>query len=129
MAQLPVAGAEHADTGERMSVSQQTNDEPESAEFQLPLLGLYADLELGHGSVSLPDEFLRCPAILQLAVIRDWQSGLKTHRLRALRQMMNEMAGTRPELSMAERQAHVDKACASLGIDAAADLEWLARPS
>ena len=45
-------------------------------EFQLPLPGLFADLELGRGSVLLGDDFLHCPSLVKLQLLRDWQRSL-----------------------------------------------------
>ncbi len=75
-----------------MAAPQQHDEDVDSAEFQLPLLGLYADLELGRGSVSLPDEFTQAPASVQLALIDDWQRGLAQLRLR-----LQHPPGTAPQ--------------------------------
>lgn len=52
-------------------------DEGDDTPFALPLLGLYADLELGHGAIHLPDEFHAAPRAVQLRVLEDWLKGLQ----------------------------------------------------
>lgn len=51
-------------------------DRDEDDAFQLPMLGLYADLEAGCGSVLLPDEFHQAEPALQRRILADWQRGL-----------------------------------------------------
>jgi hypothetical protein len=65
-------------------------------ELQLPLPGLFADLELGRGSVRLPDEFLHCSGPLQLQIIDDWQQALSRYRCNALRLLQERLAATAP---------------------------------
>ena len=51
-------------------------------EFQLPLPGLYGDLELGRGSVQLDDEFQHCASLVKLQLLRDWQRSLAATGIR-----------------------------------------------
>ncbi len=99
-------------------------DEPpleacESDDFQLPILGFFADLETGCASVALTDEFAGCPAALQLTMIRDWQRGLKAWHLRALSQWMCELAVANPDLPAAALRARLAQACQAIGVDVA----------
>jgi len=64
--------------------------EPDDEELQLPVHGLFADLELGRGSVLLPDEFLQCSGLLQLQIIDQWQQSLARCRNNALRLLWQE---------------------------------------
>jgi len=105
----------------RNSHGKDSDEERESAEFQLPLLGLYADLELGCGSVHLPDEFNACSSALRIEVINDWLRGLEECRQRALVQLYQQLAVGRDELSPPERLLRFRATCVSLGIDVPAD--------
>lgn len=40
--------------------------------FHLPVLALYADLEVGSGSVCLPDDFHALAPAIQAGVLDDW---------------------------------------------------------
>lgn len=63
------------------------HDDPRSGgdeSFHLPVLGLYADMEAGCGSVCLPDAFQAIPAALQAGILDDW--------LRALSEVRNRLA-------------------------------------
>jgi len=56
------------------------DDDPDEAPFHLPMLGLYADLEAGSGSVQLPDEFFRLSPALRQRILDDWLRGLQALR-------------------------------------------------
>ena len=90
-------------------------------EFQLPLAGLYADLELGTGSVRLPDDFAQRPALVQLKVIGHWQHSLTRYRQQALRRFAHELSRGAPELDEAGRMDLLRTTCASLRIDLPGD--------
>lgn len=51
-------------------------EDDEDTGLQLPLLGLYADLEAGRGAVLLPDEFHQAEPMVQWRILADWQRGL-----------------------------------------------------
>jgi len=89
----------------------------DDATLQLPLLGLYADLELGVGSVSLPDEFEAIDPARRLAILRDWTRGLERARARALRDWFDALARSAPALSPAAQRARFEQACAEWGIE------------
>lgn len=86
-------------------------------EFQLPVAGLFADFELGTGSVCLPDEFTHGPALVQLKVIGHWQHALARYRQRALRRFAGELTRGAPDLDDAARTALLRSTCESLRID------------
>lgn len=86
-------------------------------EFQLPLPGLYADLELGAGSLRLPDEFLAQSGLVQIKLLAAWQRSLIRYRRAALERLADELTRGSPGLSESERQALLRRACASLHLD------------
>jgi hypothetical protein len=75
----------------------------DSEEFQLPLHGLFGDLELGRGSILLADEFQRCPSLVKLQLLRDWQRSLTRYRQEAMTQFARELTGGAPSLPSSER--------------------------
>ncbi|HSI60294.1 MAG TPA: hypothetical protein VLA16_22235 [Ideonella sp.] len=52
----------------------------EDTPFHLPMLGLYADLELGSGAVQLPDEFMQADPEIRRRILDDWLRGLTALR-------------------------------------------------
>ncbi|MDH5540904.1 MAG: hypothetical protein OEY03_15985 [Rhizobacter sp.] len=104
-----------------MSAPPAPRDISEPDSFQLPLLGLYADLEMGCGSVHLADELLRCSPAVQLEILSDWQRDLSGHRWRALHALHAELARAHPELPPAQQTALFHSTCRSLGIEVPAD--------
>jgi hypothetical protein len=90
-------------------------------EFQLPVHGLFADLELGRGSVHLSDEFRDSGSLVKLQILRDWQRSLGRFRREAIRQFADELSRGRPEMDLVQRQALVRSAFASLQIEFPAD--------
>ena len=101
------------------AIRQGTSD---AEEFQLPMSGLFADLELGRGCVQLPDEFHDSPSLVKLQILRDWQHSLACIRRDAIRQFADELSSGRPEMDPAQRQALVRATCASLHIEMPAEL-------
>ncbi len=99
----------------------------EPGEFQLPLLGLYADLEMGRGSVLLPDEFMRCSSAVRLEVIDAWQRALGRYRHDALLRLHQELSASQPHLAAAQQLALLRSTCQSLGVEVPAD--WPAAPA
>jgi hypothetical protein len=86
-------------------------------EFQLPVTGLFADLELGRGSVLLNDEFLHCPSLVKLQLLRDWQRSLARYRNDAMAQFAHELTGGSPGLAPTERLALLRSTCENLRIE------------
>lgn len=86
-------------------------------EFQLPLPGLFADLELGRGSVLLNDEFQHCPSLVKLQLLRDWQRSLACYRHEAMTQFAHELTGGSPGLDPSERLALLRSTCENLRIE------------
>ena len=86
-------------------------------EFQLPLPGLFADLELGRGSVLLGDDFLQCSSLAKLQLLRDWQKALAGYRHQAMKQFAHELTGGSPGMASDDRMALIRSTCESLHID------------
>jgi hypothetical protein len=89
----------------------------DTEEFQLPLHGLFGDLELGRGSLLLADEFQRCPSLVKLQLLRDWQRSLARYRHDAMKQFASELTGVAPGLVASERVALVRSTCETLRIE------------
>jgi hypothetical protein len=86
-------------------------------EFQMPLPGLFGDLELGRGSLLLADDFQACPSLVKLQLLRDWQRSLARYRQDAMRQFAAELTGVAPGLAASERVALVRSTCETLRIE------------
>jgi hypothetical protein len=97
--------------------------EPESGDLQLPMQGLYADLEAGRGSVRLSDEFEACSGALQIEILDAWLAGLMTCRRRALQRLYDQLCGGLSELSRPERLLRFRSTCEAMGIELPADFE------
>jgi hypothetical protein len=98
-------------------------------EFQLPLPGLFGDLELGRGSVLLNEEFLRSPSLVKLQLLRDWQRSLAAYRHEALTQFARELTGGSPGLPASERLALLRSTCESLRIEVPSGFDALTTES
>ena len=98
-------------------------------EFQLPLLGLFADLELGRGSVLLGDDFLHCSSLTKLQLLRDWQRALAAYRDLAMKQFALELTGGSPELAADERVALFRSTCENLRIEVPSGFDALTTES
>ena len=96
------------------------SDATQSA-FQLPLCGLFADLEDGRGAVRPSDDFHARPALTQLGIIHDWEQDLRTAKLRALVQLYRETSDSSPSASVPEKLRTFDAVCTSLGISCPLD--------
>jgi hypothetical protein len=94
-------------------------------EFQLPLPGLYGDLELGRGSVLLDDDFLHSPSLVKLQLLRDWQRSLASYRNEALTQFARELTGGLSDLAASERMALLRSTCANLRIEVPSSFDAL----
>jgi hypothetical protein len=86
-------------------------------EFQMPLPGLFGDLELGRGSVMLADDFRQCPSLVKLQLLRDWQRSLARYRHDAMKQFAAELTGVAPGLAASERAALLRSTCETLRIE------------
>ena len=101
--------------GRAKPIRRQGTSDPD--EFQMPLSGLYADLELGRGSIRLTDDVLACPSLVKLELIRDWQRSLAQYRHEAMTQFARELTGGASGMAAGERMALFRSACETLQID------------
>jgi hypothetical protein len=99
------------------SVPSRITGTTDADEFQLPLSGLYADLELGRGSIRLTDDFLDCPSLMKLELIRDWQRSLAGYRQETMQQFAAELTGVAARLGTSECVALLRSTCETLRID------------
>ncbi len=95
----------------------------ESPDLQLPVQGLYADLEAGRGSVRLSDDFARCSNAVQVEVLDDWLAALEQCRLGALQRLYHQLCAGHPELSRPERLARLRATCEAMGVTLPADFD------
>jgi hypothetical protein len=90
--------------------------------LHLPVRALFGDLDVGSGSVSLPDEFTKIPPSLQAEMLQDWIHGLEQARRRALVQIYRDMSMHWQGLPAAERVAAFRSTCAQAGLELPPDL-------
>ena len=95
----------------------------EPSDLQLPVQGLYADLETGRGSVRLSDEFEASSSALQIEVLDDWLAALASCRLRALQRLYHELCAGQPDMSSSERLTRFHATCEAMGIELPAHFE------
>jgi hypothetical protein len=95
-----------------------------SQAFQLPIDGLFSDLSAGVGSVSLPDDFVCVPGLVQLAILRDWRKGLEGARHHALVLLYRQTIG-KSTLPLPERIARFRDICAQHGEECPSDMARL----
>ena len=97
----------------------------DSGPLHLPLQGLYADLDMGRGSVRMGDEFAAIPPSLQAEVLQDWMQALEQLRRRALTQIYRDMSSRCKDLPAAERVAAFRRSCEEAGLEVPPDLSIL----
>jgi len=94
--------------------------------FHIPLSGLFADLDCGQGSLSLPDEFQQTPAALQLGVLDGWQRAIAVEKQRALVQLYRELTdNTTSDLPIPDKIDRFRSTCAALSIECPSNLAVL----
>jgi len=99
--------------------------EAHDSAMQMPLPGLFADLDVASASVALPDEFLASPASVQVEVLQQWQRDIERYRRSAIAKMFRDFAALRPELDLIEQLESFRHACEHLGLDCPRDLPLL----
>lgn len=97
----------------------------DDSHLQLPIQGLFADLDAAAGSIALTDDLLRLPASVRAEVLQHWVRGLEEHRQRAIVQMFREMTASQKDLSIVEQIESFRHACTQLGVDCPNDLPLL----
>jgi len=93
----------------------------DSGPFHMPVRGLFADLDVGAGSVCLPDEFTKIAPSLQAEVLQDWMRDLEQLRRRALLQIYRDMAAHWQGIPVTERIAAFRSTCEQAGLDLPVD--------
>lgn len=97
-------------------------DRPQQEEeFQLPLSGLYADVDAGRGSIRFDDSFDDCDVVNQLRIVQDWQRDLADIGARVLARLFRTRFATLP-VSRDEQVARFTRYCARLGLDCPSEL-------
>ena len=94
----------------------------DSSPLHLPMQGLYADLDMGRGSVRLTDEFSTIAPSLQAEVLQDWMQALEQLRRRALVQIYRDMSAHCKDLPVAARVAAFRSSCEQAGLEVPPDL-------
>lgn len=95
--------------------------QPAEEIFQIPLSGLYADVDAGSGSVRFNDEFEDCNVINQLRIVQDWQRDLASMQAKVLRTLFKSRFATL-NVPRDEQVARFDRYCSRLGLGPATDL-------
>jgi hypothetical protein len=118
------ANASGAGEDSSMSASHsRRHDDP--AAFPLPVGGLFADLEMGIGTVRLPDDFHAASSAVQIEVIADWQRAFDELRQRALARLYRDLAGALGDLTDEEKLERFRITCKSLDIACPDDMTTL----
>jgi hypothetical protein len=86
-------------------------------EFQLPVPGFFADVEMGRGSVRLPDDFEQSTSLVKLQILHDWQRSLARYRHDAMQQFAHELSSGCPGMNAVERMTLLRSTCDSLRIE------------
>jgi hypothetical protein len=71
--------------------------------FQLPIPGLFADIDEGAASVALPDEFLDLPGETRARILQQWGHAMSTHENAALVEMFHEFAAPLSDQSIVQQ--------------------------
>src|SRR5450755_987465 len=71
--------------------------------FQLPIPGLFADIDDGSASIALPSEFLELPGETRARILQQWGRAMSTHENAALVEMFREFAEPWGDLSIVEQ--------------------------
>ena len=106
-------------------ISDETAWLEDDSHLQLPVQGLFADLDAAAGSVALTDDFLRLPASVRAEVLQHWVRGLEEKRRQAIVQMFREMTASLKGMSIVEQLESFRHACTRLDIDCPSDLPLL----
>jgi len=93
--------------------------------FHLPQPGLFADMDVGSGSVSLSDEFRGLSVAAQIAIIKDWQIGLEQERRLAVVTLFRQVTGSMGSLDLPRKIGHFRSVCSRIGIDCPSDIAIL----
>ncbi len=93
--------------------------------FPLPQAGLFADLDLGMGVVSLSNEFRALPGLKQLSILDDWKKGLDKERRLAIAALFREATRGMGNVDLPKKIARFKQVCTEIGVECPADLPLL----
>lgn len=97
----------------------------EDSAFQIPMPGLFADLDAGSASVALTDEFLELPAEIRVSILQQWLRGFTTHKDTALVAMFREFAEDLPDHTIVRQIEHFRQHCSVQGVACPTDFAVL----
>jgi hypothetical protein len=97
----------------------------DSEAFQLPIPGLFADIDDGAASVALPDEFLDLPGETRALILQQWGRAINTHENAALVEMFHEFAEPLSGISIVQQIERFRRHCDHLKIACPAKLAVL----
>lgn len=87
--------------------------------------GLFADLELGFGTVALTDEITQLPRLRRQRILRDWSIALKTEADRGLVELFRETSASTPGRSIVQQVEHFKRSCKAQEIHCPTDFALL----
>ena len=94
-------------------------------EFQLPMPGLFADLETGSASVSLTDEFLEQPPEARVGMLQQWLRAFAVQKDAALVEMFRNFASAWRGTTIVQQIDHFRQHCHAQGIACPTDFAVL----
>jgi hypothetical protein len=97
----------------------------EESAFQMPMPGLFADLEAGSASVALTDEFLEQPAEVRVSILQQWLRAFATHKDAALVAMFRDFAEDLPDATIVRQIEHFRQHCNVHGLACPTDFAVL----
>lgn len=91
-------------------------DEETASGFHLPVEGLFADMEGGHGCVRPTDNFLAASALSRVKIYDDWSRDIQELRKQALKELLEQHIASRPNEPLPEALSSFKRLCLTLGI-------------
>jgi len=93
--------------------------------FHLPMPGLYADLDVGSGSVAMTEEFLEAPPAIRIAVVQQWARAFGALKDSAIVDMFREFAAPLYGLTIVEQIDRFRRHCSNEGFSCPTDFAVL----
>jgi hypothetical protein len=97
----------------------------ENETFQLPIPGLFADLDDGEASVALPDEFLLLPGETRARILQQWARAMSVHEQAAVVEMFHEFTAPLRGISIVQQIERFRQHCDHRKIACPANLALL----
>ena len=94
--------------------------------FQLPMPGLFVDMETGSASVGLPDEFLDATAAVRAEVLQQWLVEFSLLRNDAVLELFRAQTRKAPGAAHGNEVERFRVYCSSNGFDCPAEAALLA---